>query len=179
MYEDGRPVDSMRVIVGKPDARTPTIASQIYYATLNPYWNVPVDLAQSIIAPNVLKYGVGYLKDRGYEVLDGFHEDAQVISPSEVDWEGSTITRKRTKNQLGLAPMRTPKTRASWREAPSPNIYVVKLPRTLATSRAASVPVAPIAMPTWAARIAGASLIPSPTMPTILPWLRIASMIWG
>ena len=59
MVEDGQVRDSMRVIVGKADAQTPTIASQIYYATLNPYWNVPDDLARSIVASNVLKYGVG------------------------------------------------------------------------------------------------------------------------
>ena len=97
MIEDGEIVDSMRVIVGKPDAQTPTIASQIYYATLNPYWNVPPDLARSIIAPNVLKYGLGYLKDRGYEVLDGFGEDAQVISPAEVDWEAVAKGRAKVK----------------------------------------------------------------------------------
>src|ERR687890_2199583 len=72
MVEDGQVRDSMKVIVGKPDAQTPTIASQIYYATLNPYWNVPDDLTRSIVAPNVVKYGVEYLADRGYEVLDSF-----------------------------------------------------------------------------------------------------------
>jgi murein L,D-transpeptidase YcbB/YkuD len=97
MIEDGAIVDSMRVIVGKPDARTPTIASQIYYATLNPYWNVPVDLAQKLIAPRVLDEGVGYLKKHGYQVLDGFHEGAEVISPAKVDWEAVAAGRAKVK----------------------------------------------------------------------------------
>jgi murein L,D-transpeptidase YcbB/YkuD len=87
MVEDGAVRDEMRVIVGKPGAQTPALASQIYYATLNPYWNVPADLAQTIIAPNVLKHGTGYLAERGYQVLAGFEEDAPVISPSDVDWQ--------------------------------------------------------------------------------------------
>jgi L,D-transpeptidase YcbB len=97
MVEDGQIVDSMRVIVGKPDAQTPTLASKIYYATLNPYWNVPPDLARTIVAPNVLKYGTGYLKDRGYQVLGGFDEDAPEISPEDVDWKAVAAGRATVK----------------------------------------------------------------------------------
>ena len=97
MVEDGQVRDSMRVIVGKAGAQTPTIASQIYYATLNPYWNVPDDLARTIIAPNVLKYGVGYLKDRRYEVLDAFGEHANAIDPRDVDWKAVAAGRETIK----------------------------------------------------------------------------------
>ena len=97
MVEDGRVVDSMKVIVGKAGAETPTIASQIYYATLNPYWNVPDNLARSIVAPNVLKYGVGYLADRGYEVLDRLGEGARKIDPRDVDWQAVAAGRQTVK----------------------------------------------------------------------------------
>jgi murein L,D-transpeptidase YcbB/YkuD len=97
MVEDGQVRDSMRVIVGKDGAQTPAIASQIYYATLNPYWNVPEDLARTIIAPNVLKYGVGYLKDRRYEVLDSFGDHANRIDPSKVDWKAVAAGRETVK----------------------------------------------------------------------------------
>ena len=86
MVEDGAVRDSMRVIVGKPEAQTPTLASKIYYATLNPYWNVPADLARSLIAPKVLEQGVRYLAERNYQVLASFDEGAAVISPNEIDW---------------------------------------------------------------------------------------------
>ena len=79
--------DSMRVIVGKAATQTPTLASKIYYATLNPYWNVPADLAQSLIAPRVLEQGVGYLKAHNYQVLASFDADAPEISPTKVDWK--------------------------------------------------------------------------------------------
>jgi len=93
MVEDGQVRDSMRVIVGKAGAQTPTIASQIYYATLNPYWNVPDDLARKLIAPNVLKQGVGYLKSHGYQVLDDFGDDATEINPRDVDWKAVAAGR--------------------------------------------------------------------------------------
>ena len=93
MVENGEVRDSMKVIVGKAGAQTPTIASQIYYATLNPYWNVPDDLARTLVAPNVLKYGVQYLEDRGYQILDDFGDNASAIDPREVDWKAVAAGR--------------------------------------------------------------------------------------
>ena len=87
MVEDGRVRDSMRVIVGKPTAATPPLTSMLNSATLNPYWNVPVDLAQTLIAPRVLKGGISYLTDRGYEVVSGFGAGARVLPPERVDWQ--------------------------------------------------------------------------------------------
>ena len=86
MIEDGRVRDTMKVIVGKPAAATPALRSELNYATLNPYWNVPLDLVQTLIAPRVIKDGKVYLTDRGYEVVSGFGAAAQPIAPDEVDW---------------------------------------------------------------------------------------------
>ena len=49
MIDDGRIVDSMKVIVGKadPSTQTPMLASTIYYTTLNPYWHVSADMVRS------------------------------------------------------------------------------------------------------------------------------------
>ena len=97
MVEDGQVVDSMKVIVGKPGAQTPTISSKIYYATLNPYWNVPADLARTIIAPRVLKDGVSYLREHNYEVLASFEDGAPEIAPEEVDWKAVAAGREKVK----------------------------------------------------------------------------------
>jgi murein L,D-transpeptidase YcbB/YkuD len=86
MIEDGRIADSMKVIVGKASSQTPMLASTIYRATLNPYWNVPGDLVRSLIAPRVVDQGVGYLKARGYEVLSGYDENAVPVDADKVDW---------------------------------------------------------------------------------------------
>ena len=87
MVENGNVVDSMKVIVGKPSAATPVLRSTIYYATFNPYWNVPTDLAKSIIAPRVLKDGAAYLDSHGYQVISGFSRNAEVLPASSVDWQ--------------------------------------------------------------------------------------------
>jgi len=86
MYEGGRAVDSMKVVVGKPETQTPLMAGYIRYATLNPYWNVPSNLVQKTIAKNVLSQGVRYLKARGYEVVTEYGPNAEVLDPTTVNW---------------------------------------------------------------------------------------------
>jgi murein L,D-transpeptidase YcbB/YkuD len=86
MYEGDRAVDSMRVVVGKPDSQTPVMAGYVRHAILNPYWNIPDDIVRSRIASGVLNGGVRYLSVRGYEVLSGWSEDAELLDPAKVDW---------------------------------------------------------------------------------------------
>jgi murein L,D-transpeptidase YcbB/YkuD len=86
MYEGGRVVDSMKVIVGAPSSATPMMAALMRYASINPYWNVPTDLVASLIAPRVVSGGTQYLSERRYEVLDSWESDAKVMSPATVDW---------------------------------------------------------------------------------------------
>jgi murein L,D-transpeptidase YcbB/YkuD len=88
MWQDGRKVDEMKVVVGKSETATPMMAAYIRYASVNPYWNVPPELAQSLIAPRVVAQGVKYLTDREYQVLTDYSEDAQTIDPNSVDWQG-------------------------------------------------------------------------------------------
>ena len=87
MFEDGREVDSMRVVVGKPKYPTPMISALIRFAALNPYWYVPPDLASERIAPNVVKRGLKYLNELGYEVMSDWTPDAAIIDPSTIDWK--------------------------------------------------------------------------------------------
>jgi len=87
MYEDGHPVDSMKVVVGKVDNQTPMLAGLIRQAILNPYWNVPVDLGRNKIAVNVLKEGLGYLKANRYQVMSDWSDSARVVDPGTVDWQ--------------------------------------------------------------------------------------------
>ena len=50
MYDNGVPVDSMKVVVGMPEMPTPLIASIMYYVTFNPQWNAPVHWVKGAIA---------------------------------------------------------------------------------------------------------------------------------
>lgn len=87
MYENGRQVDSMKVIVGTNQYETPMIASVIYYTTFNPYWNVPDHLVRKTIVPNVLSQGQAYLKSRGYQVMSDWSANATVVPNDQVDWK--------------------------------------------------------------------------------------------
>ena len=91
MYEDGRPVDSMKVIVGdkaKLGLPTPMIASVIWYTTFNPYWHVPDHLVKKTLAPNVIKQGEGYLKKNGYEVVSDWNA-TEILPASSIDWKAA------------------------------------------------------------------------------------------
>src|SRR3954471_20500404 len=87
MYEDGKPVDSMVVVVGKPKWPTPMLAAYIRYAALNPYWYVPSDLAGEDVGQYVVKFGLKYLNDYGYEVVSDWN-DPTIIDPKTINWKG-------------------------------------------------------------------------------------------
>jgi murein L,D-transpeptidase YcbB/YkuD len=87
MYENGRVVDSMRIIVGAQETATPMMAALIRYASVNPYWNVPPELVKSLIAPRVLDQGTSYLTDREYQVLSDWSDNPQVLDPGTIDWQ--------------------------------------------------------------------------------------------
>jgi murein L,D-transpeptidase YcbB/YkuD len=89
LYQNGQPVDSMKVITGTNELPTPLIASIMYYITYNPYWHAPDHLVRKTIAPNVLKLGMGYFKSHGYDVIDEWSEHPSVIDPKTIDWKAA------------------------------------------------------------------------------------------
>jgi L,D-transpeptidase YcbB len=99
LFEDGEIVDRMKAVVGTPQSATPMMAAMIRYASVNPYWNIPVDLAETLIAPRVVANGLSHLQAGRYEVLSDWSDDAEVIDPARIDWasvaSGSTEVRIR------------------------------------------------------------------------------------
>jgi murein L,D-transpeptidase YcbB/YkuD len=87
MWENGRKVDEMKIVVGKAETATPMMAAYIRYASVNPYWNVPPELVRSLIGPRIVSQGTSYLTDREYEVMTDYSEDAKLIDPNTVDWQ--------------------------------------------------------------------------------------------
>jgi L,D-transpeptidase YcbB len=83
-YQAGKQEGMMRVVVGKPEAQTPMVAGMLQYAILNPYWNVPVDLAQKLIAPKVL--AGRSLKSMGFEALSDWSAAPTRLDPATIDW---------------------------------------------------------------------------------------------
>jgi murein L,D-transpeptidase YcbB/YkuD len=86
MIEDGRVVDQMKTIVGKPEMATPEMAGLIRYATLNPYWNLPPDLARER-AKRVLKRGTGVVQAERLQILSDWSDSPRVLKASQVNWK--------------------------------------------------------------------------------------------
>ncbi|GAA4712880.1 L,D-transpeptidase family protein [Sphingomonas lutea] len=122
MFEDGKPVDSMRVVIGQTKYPTPMMSGLIRYAVLNPYWNSPADLTAERVAPSVLREGTKFLDKKGYQVLSGWSENAVVVDPATVDWkavaEGRTEIRVRQlpgpENAMGRVKFMFPNEQGIW-----------------------------------------------------------------
>ena len=61
-----------RVIVGRPDRKTPMMSSALNNVVVNPPWNVPPTLARKDILPKV-RNDPGYLESHGYTVMRGWN----------------------------------------------------------------------------------------------------------
>ena len=125
MYENGQVVDSMRVVAGKPvpaGSQTPMMNAFIRFAVLNPYWNAPTDIASKNLAPNVLKRGAAYLKEKGYEVMSDWSDNARVISPASVNWQAVASGREQVRlrqrpgpaNSMGVMKFMFPNEQGIW-----------------------------------------------------------------
>ncbi|HEU5481620.1 MAG TPA: L,D-transpeptidase family protein [Sphingomicrobium sp.] len=104
MYENGKVVDSMNVIVGDADTQTPMMAAELSYVQLNPYWNVPPDLAANIVAKRVLEQGLVYLTERDYQVLSDWTDEAELLDPATVDWQAVADGRTTLRLRRGPGP---------------------------------------------------------------------------
>jgi murein L,D-transpeptidase YcbB/YkuD len=105
LYQDGQPVDSMKVITGTDELPTPLIASVMYYITYNPRWHAPDHLVRKTISQNVLHLGMGYLKSHGYHVIDQWSENPTEIDPKSVDWKAAAAGTLHLKIQQDPGPL--------------------------------------------------------------------------
>ncbi|XTZ37035.1 L,D-transpeptidase [Salmonella enterica] len=87
-YLNGNQVLASKVIVGRPDRKTPMMSSALNNVVVNPPWNVPPTLARKDILPKLWN-DPGYLERHGYSVLRGWNSK-ETIDPWMVDW--ATIT---------------------------------------------------------------------------------------
>ncbi len=97
LYRDGKEQGTMKVVAGKPTEQTPMLAGMVRYAILNPYWNVPTDLAQHRIAPKILAGAT--LTGLRFEALSDWSANPQLLDPATIDWhavaDGSQEVRLR------------------------------------------------------------------------------------
>ncbi|WP_410682509.1 L,D-transpeptidase [Citrobacter braakii] len=99
-YQNGNQVLASRVIVGRPDRKTPMMSSALNNVVVNPPWNVPPTLARKDILPKVWN-DPGYLERHGYTVMRGWNSK-ETIDPWQVDW--ATITASNLPFRFQQAP---------------------------------------------------------------------------
>lgn len=71
-----------KVIVGKPNTRTPELYSEINNFVTYPPWNVPQSIIMKEMLP-ALRRNPGYLSRRGYKLLGS---DGRPVDPYSVNW---------------------------------------------------------------------------------------------
>jgi len=83
--EDGKLIQTMGVITGKPKHPTPIFSDMVEIIVLNPYWNVPKSIIQKEMIPKLLRNPNAMVK-QGIEIRAGWGKNAEKVSGGSVDW---------------------------------------------------------------------------------------------
>lgn len=102
VMDQGQAATTMRVVVGKPSWETPVMADHIQYLVVNPAWNVPESIAADEVLPKI-KEDPSYVARQGFQILDGWHGDAEALDPETVAW--SEIDPKKVRFRQAPGPL--------------------------------------------------------------------------
>ena len=95
VVEDGTPIHTARVVVGKPDKQTPVFSDEMEEIVFNPYWNVPNSIKMEEIAPYFSQgggfFGGGWdtsiLRRHGLRIKYGNRD----VDPDQIDWSRNDL----------------------------------------------------------------------------------------
>lgn len=87
VYRNGKPFESMKIIVGKTGSNTVIFQGKIKYVVVNPYWNIPKSIAVEEILPQ-LKKDTGYLRKHQIEV--GRKWNFKAVNQDTINWKNVT-----------------------------------------------------------------------------------------
>jgi len=71
-----------KVIVGKPETRTPVLSSHITDMVTYPQWTIPASIIKKDILP-AMKKDAGYLARKGFNLVD---TKGEIVNPYTVNW---------------------------------------------------------------------------------------------
>lgn len=89
VVENQQVIHSMRAIVGKADRPTPVMSAALTYLEINPYWNIPQNIARKDILP-IIRRDPMFLVRRKIQVFDSWKADAKALDPQKIDWHDYT-----------------------------------------------------------------------------------------
>ncbi len=90
VVEGGKPALAMRVIVGRPQTRTPLFSDEMTYLVFSPYWNIPTSILRNETLPHAAK-DPDYLARNNIEVVGT--SGGEVIDPEGIDWSDASETK--------------------------------------------------------------------------------------
>ncbi|CAO3430511.1 L,D-transpeptidase family protein [Azospirillum doebereinerae] len=93
--ERGRPVLTMRAVVGRPSRKTPLLQDKITSVTINPTWTVPPTVLNEDKLPNLRKKGNPGIKNAVVYV------DGSPVVPESVNWWSVDVGRIRIVQKPG------------------------------------------------------------------------------
>jgi murein L,D-transpeptidase YcbB/YkuD len=85
-HEGGQTALQMKVVVGKPENKTPIFSDQMTTTVFSPYWNVPDSIVEGETAPAAAR-DPGFLQRNNIEILRLGKSGATAIDPSTVNWD--------------------------------------------------------------------------------------------
>ena len=85
-HDAGQPTLQMKVVVGKPENKTPIFSDKMTTTVFSPYWNVPDSIVEGETAPAAAR-DPGFLERNNIEILRLSKSGATVIDPDTVDWD--------------------------------------------------------------------------------------------
>ena len=91
LFEDGKLLLAMPVIVGKTYRQTPVFSGRISSLVLNPCWEVPHSIATQDLLPKIKK-DPGYLGKFHFRVYADWNSPAE-IDPTTIDWTALSRAR--------------------------------------------------------------------------------------
>lgn len=101
VFDNGKEMLNMKVIVGKTMNSTPVFSDKLEYVVFSPYWNVPNSIVENEIKPNMLK-NPNFLESQNMEIVTGQGKNIKRVSPSSIDW--SSVTAKNFKMLIRQRP---------------------------------------------------------------------------
>jgi murein L,D-transpeptidase YcbB/YkuD len=85
-HEGGQTALQMKVVVGKPENKTPIFSDKMTTTVFSPYWNVPDSIVEGETAPAAAR-DPGFLERNNIEILRLGKTGATTVDPSTVNWD--------------------------------------------------------------------------------------------
>ncbi len=90
IYENGKPINSMKVIVGMYNRQSPLMSDRIRFIVFSPKWHVPTSIAVKDKLPKIKK-DPSFIRKHGMKVYAVGETGMEEVEPEAVDWESLTL----------------------------------------------------------------------------------------